>query len=166
MRRGEKKRTAFKVISEGAKQSVLRQILLIFQVFFHPVSQTWLYFKSVLQDGAQPNLGELSRHQNPLLPALAAESTAGAQGFPTALLHFVDNQIKTCNPTFRSILGVIFPQIWQHRSLEEELQPSHLSALSLFSNPPLGMQKLKPLHKVHFFLLNIDLKPFFIAGSE
>lgn len=150
------------------KQSMLRQRLLIFQVLFHPVSQTWLCFKSVLQDGARLNSGELSRHQEHSAVSTRCWAHCRCSRLSQSsvpLCGAVDNQKKTCNPIFRSIWGVFFPRIWQAApSLEAELQPSHLFSLSLFSNPLLIVQKL--LHKVHFFLLNIDFKPFFIIGFE
>lgn len=112
MRRGKKKQTALEVISEGAKKSVLSQTLLISQVLFHPISQTWLYFKAVLQEGVQLNLGELSRLRNILLSALTAEPPAGAQGFPIpcfALWSCAQSE-KDLQSNLQKHLGGDFPQ--------------------------------------------------------
>lgn len=134
------------------KKSMLRQILLIFQVLFHPISQTWLYFKSVLQDGAGLNSGELSRHQE----HCAVSTHCWAHCRCSKLFPFLCSilWIIRKRPAIQfseAFWGGFSPEYdRQHRSVERELQPSHLFALSLFPNP-LIIQKLNLCTKCFSF---------------
>ena len=91
---------------------MLSQILFIFKGLFHPISQTLLYFKVASQDATLLNLGDLSRHQKyPACQRSQAEPTASAEifYFTAPLCRATDNQKETCNTSFRSISGVLFP---------------------------------------------------------